>query len=136
MRTGSGHTMELLHPVGRSGAGLQDPQDGSLLAPDSPPERWTDRGTHLRGLPRLLPPGDAAATAESTRTGFDRKIGSGKIRIDPDGGCLSAHNRREGAFASTLHPTGQRPTAATFQTELGLAASNEAEVAGPYTGNG
>jgi hypothetical protein len=71
----------------------QGTEGGSGYPPDLPPNRRTDRGAHLRRVPRLLSAGHSQAAAAITGTETDTAVGAGQDGGDPDGRRASADDR-------------------------------------------
>jgi transposase len=62
-------------------------------------------------VPGLLSPDHAAASPTCTGAGIDRAQRAREVRRRPDDRCPSADDRRAGAAADPLHPTGARTQA-------------------------
>jgi nitrite reductase/ring-hydroxylating ferredoxin subunit len=92
----SRETVGLLHPSGRGGAGVQDPQRRSGRPAGVPPKRSPGRGTYLYCLPDCLPGLQPARNARSAvasiRSGSDAARPAGRLRRGVNDRCARAHD--------------------------------------------
>src|SRR5580658_9711033 len=122
-----GEAVGLLHPVGRGGAGVQDPQRRSGDPTGVSPTRSPDRGTYLHCLPRLQPARDAATAVAGVRAGTDAARRAGRLRRGANDRCARADDRRARADVDPIHRAGTRVTSVARHAEAATPGSAAAQ---------
>ena len=112
-----------MRPALRGGGGVQDAQGRPRPAAHPPSGPPPDRGTYLRGLPRLRAPRDAAPTLAGPGPWVDESRRAGEVQGHPTGGRPPADHRWAGSRALASHRARARHGLAAQATAAGVACA-------------